>query len=106
MKAKTSLSILLTGAVGAALAQQSSGQPPTVTITNGTVQGARCPSTDVNAFLGIPYAQAPVGALRFAPPRPYNQTFAGGTLNATRPPPACIQFNAAFAEAGAQSEDW
>lgn len=85
----------------AALAQSG----PTITITNGTLQGARCSTTNVNSFLGIPYAQAPIDTLRFAPPQSYNQTYSG-TLNATQAPPACIQFNTAFAEAGAQSEDW
>lgn len=77
---------------------------PTVKTVNGTVQGAKCPANDVNSFLGIPYAQPPVGDLRFAPPQPYNQTF--DTRQATQPPPACSQFNVAFSERGPQSEDW
>lgn len=77
---------------------------PNVKTVNGTLQGAKCPSNDVNSFLGIPYARPPVGDLRFAPPQPYDQTF--DTRQAMQPPPACTQFNAAFSERGAQSEDW
>lgn len=100
MKATNFLIILGNVAAAGVLAQTA----PTVTLRNGTLQGVKCPSTDVNSFLGIPYAQAPVGALRFAPPLPYNQTFA--SRDATRPPPACVQFDAQFAEQGPQSEDW
>lgn len=77
---------------------------PTVKIVNGTLQGAKCAANDVNSFLGIPYAQPPVGDLRFAPPQLYNQTF--DNRQATQPPPACTQFNVAFSERGPQSEDW
>lgn len=98
MKVTTSLTIL--GGAATAVAQSA----PTVKLQNGTVNGIKCSGTDVNSFLGIPFAQAPINTLRFAPPQPYNQTY--GSLDATKPPPACIQFNAAFSESGAQSEDW
>lgn len=98
MKTTTSLLVLATTAT--VFAQSA----PTVQLQNGTLQGAKCPSNNVNSFLGIPYAQSPVGALRFAPPLPYNQKFA--SQDATRPPPACIQFSTQFGEAGPQSEDW
>lgn len=98
MRAETVLSIL--ASVFTAAAQNA----PTAKTNNGTLQGIKCSTTNVNSFLGIPYAQAPLGSLRFAPPEPFNQTYT--TRDATKPPPACLQFNAAFAEAGAQSEDW
>ncbi|CAN8096709.1 unnamed protein product [Discula destructiva] len=87
------------GSATAALAQSA----PTVNLRNGVLQGAKCPTTNVNSFLGIPYAQPPVDTLRFAPPLPYNQTFA--SMDATSPSAACIQFNDGFAESGRQSED-
>lgn len=78
---------------------------PTVTVLNGTLRGTQCPSSNANAFLSIPYANPPVGDLRFAPPQPYNQKF-NGTLDATAPPPACVQFNSGFNESTPESEDW
>lgn len=48
--------------------------PPLVTTTVGTVRGVWRPGSA--AFLGIPFAQAPVGTLRFAAPVP-TQPWAG-----------------------------
>jgi carboxylesterase type B len=76
-----------------------------VTTTNGTVVGGKCESYDVDYFLAIPYAKAPVGDLRFVAPEPYGK-YAGGELNATSPAPRCIQFGNIFVESGAASEDW
>lgn len=78
---------------------------PTVTVVNGTIQGGTCTSTSVNYFLSIPYAEPPVGDLRFAAPQPYNSTYTG-VLQATKAAPYCIQFGSASAEADQQSEDW
>jgi para-nitrobenzyl esterase len=46
----------------------SEGGSPIVTIGDGPIQGH--PDGTVTAFLGIPYAKPPVGALRWAPPQP------------------------------------
>lgn len=77
-----------------------------VTTTNGTVVGGKCESSDVNYFLAIPYAEAPVGDLRFAAPQSYDKKYDGDVLNATSPAPRCIQFGNTFIEAGTASEDW
>lgn len=43
-----------------------------VQTTNGPIQGHPAENrTDVNEFLGIPFAQPPVGDLRFAAPQEY-----------------------------------
>ena len=55
--------------------------------SNGWVQGWRLPGHSV--FVGIPYAQAPVGALRFAAPQP--AVAWGGTQQALLPKPSCAQ---------------
>lgn len=78
----------------------------TVTTTNGTIEGGRCESSDVNSFLAIPYAQPPVGPLRFAAPESYNTTY-DGVLRATSRAPNCPQFTTGgeLVE-GTFSEDW
>ncbi|KAJ7626883.1 alpha/beta-hydrolase [Roridomyces roridus] len=62
-------------------------QQPTVTIKNGTVRGIGLPQFSQSIFLGIPYAQPPVGDLRLRPPRSINASF--GTLDATAYSPHC-----------------
>ncbi|KAL9016369.1 MAG: hypothetical protein Q9185_006288 [Variospora sp. 1 TL-2023] len=48
------------------------GPPHTVLTSSGLLEGHRAPNTpSVSEFLGIPFAQPPVGGLRFAAPQPY-----------------------------------
>ena len=75
-----------------------------VTITNGTVQGGTCPSSAANFYHSIPFAQPPIGNLRFAAPQPYNREF-NGTLDATKAAPSCIQFDPQLGEPRPWSED-
>ena len=93
--------LILAAASSLTIAQQA----PTVTVKNGTIQGATCPSTTAILYGSIPYAQAPVGDLRFAAPQPYDQKYKG-TLDGTKQPPSCIQFGSAFIAPGLESEDW
>ena len=72
----------------------------------GTVQGAKCAQNDVTSFQAIPFAQAPVGSLRFAAPQAFLGKFNGSYLKATTPAPSCIQFGSTFVEHGQTSEDW
>ncbi|XP_063038734.1 LOW QUALITY PROTEIN: acetylcholinesterase-like [Melospiza melodia melodia] len=63
-----------------------------VSTSSGSVRGfhvAAGPSSLAAAFLGIPYAEPPVGPLRFAPPRPARPW--GGVLDALSHPHACFQ---------------
>ncbi|KAJ6541381.1 Alpha/Beta hydrolase protein [Mycena capillaripes] len=62
-------------------------QQPTVTIKNGTVRGIDFPQFSQSLFLGIPYAQPPIGDLRLRPPRSIDVSF--GTLDATAYGPHC-----------------
>ncbi|KKY31573.1 putative lipase 2 [Diaporthe ampelina] len=101
-KILTSLAVLLGPSLVLA---EAASRAPEVEIANGTIRGGRCASGTVNYFLSIPYAVPPVGDLRFTPPQPYNQTFAG-VRDATTPAPSCPQlgmFLVAY-QAG-QSED-
>ncbi|KAJ7253910.1 alpha/beta-hydrolase [Mycena rebaudengoi] len=61
---------------------------PYVKTDNGTIYGLDLPQFGQNLFLGIPYAQPPVGDLRLRPPRPINTTF--GRLDATAYGPHCL----------------
>ncbi|KFP13516.1 Fatty acyl-CoA hydrolase precursor, medium chain, partial [Egretta garzetta] len=69
------------------------GAEPEVTIALGRLKGrqANVKGTDrlVNVFLGIPFAKAPVGSLRFSPPEPPEPW--NDLRDATSYPPLCPQ---------------
>lgn len=85
-------------------------QQPTVKTDAGVVTGGICSNNPSAAyFKSIPFAQPPVGNLRFAPPVAFNGSYSNGKLNATAAAPACIQFGGAgggVVEAPPYSEDW
>jgi para-nitrobenzyl esterase len=67
-----------------------SAQAPRATVDAGVVQGVRVgPGRGDVAFLGIPFAAPPVGALRWAPPRPVAAWH--GVRRADTYPPICPQ---------------
>ncbi|KAF7348663.1 Carboxylic ester hydrolase [Mycena venus] len=79
----------------AALAFKAIAAQPSVTIKNGTVHGVDLPQFNQTLFLGIPYAQPPIGNLRLRPPQSINASF--GTLDATAYGPHCwSQFTTGF----------
>ncbi|RVD81420.1 uncharacterized protein DFL_009284 [Arthrobotrys flagrans] len=51
---------------------QSNNYIPQVNLRNGTVTGRYSPEYSQDFFLGVPYAQPPVGNLRFRPPQYLN----------------------------------
>ena len=60
-----------------------------VQTTSGPVEGFyNDTAPDVRQFLGIPYAEPPVGDLRFAPPADKQSN---GTIQAKKLPPSCMQ---------------
>ncbi|CAN7980058.1 unnamed protein product [Ixodes pacificus] len=69
---------------------------PIVRTDSGLVAGARIEVGDstVDAFLGIPYAEPPVGELRFRRPVPVSPW--NGTYNATSKPKPCWQLDLRF----------
>lgn len=79
-----------------ALAVQASGvaaalDPLTVNTTVGEVHGMVNTSTPgVARFMGIPFAEPPLGSLRFLPPRPKSRENA--TIDATYTRPNCPQY--------------
>jgi carboxylesterase type B len=57
--------------------------------------GSHNATSGINYFRGIPYAQPPLGSLRWHKPRPIeeNNHFNGQTFDATTPAPMCYQSN-------------
>lgn len=62
---------------------------PQVNLSIGVFEGLLA-GQGTEKFLGIPFAQPPVGSLRFKAPVPINQTFTG-VRNATAFGNACVQ---------------
>ncbi|KAJ3539458.1 hypothetical protein NM208_g5483 [Fusarium decemcellulare] len=63
---------------------------PTVQVKNGTLEGKYVASYDQDLFLGVPFAQPPVGSLRFQNPQSLNETF--GTKKATEYADSCVGY--------------
>ncbi|ORY59273.1 lipase [Pseudomassariella vexata] len=60
---------------------------------NGTYTGAHLPVWSQDVFLGMPYAQPPLGDLRFRRPQSINTSFASeGVRNATSYGYSCMQY--------------
>lgn len=74
---------------------------PIVETTSGTVRGYY-PNASTRAFLGIPYAQPPVGSLRFKSPQPIEQK-ATEVIDATEFGLSCYQYRANVVGASALS---
>ncbi len=65
-----------------------------VRLPNGVLRGAHVVQAPVVRFLGIPYAEAPVGAARWLPPRPARPW--DGERSAERFGPPCVQLGGFF----------
>jgi len=64
---------------------------PLVTIKNGTVTGMYSPGYHQDLYLGIPFAQPPVGSLRFRNPQSINTTWTSPQM-ATAYGPLCAGY--------------
>ncbi|SCO46898.1 related to esterase [Fusarium fujikuroi] len=84
---------LFAGAVVSATSR--SGRTPLARTKQGTYAGIQL-SNQVDAFLGVPYAEPPIGPLRFLPPQPLKRSKLVNKVdinNATEFSPVCYQFN-------------
>lgn len=88
----TLLSALLVGqsAASPVLRSTSNSSAPTVLVRNGTISGLHSTGYNQDFFLGVPYAQPPVGPLRFANPAPLNSSFS--TYDATKYSKECVGY--------------
>ncbi|KAK8041726.1 Alpha/Beta hydrolase protein [Apiospora rasikravindrae] len=68
---------------------------PTARTLNGTYEGLHIPDWDQDAFLGMPFAQPPVGPLRWRWPQSINASFEG-VRNATAYGYSCMQYGSSF----------
>jgi len=73
-----------------AVATSLSGPVPTAKLINGTYTGKYVASFNQDLFLGIPYAQPPVGSLRLRNPQSLNTTF--GSRQAVNYADSCVGY--------------
>lgn len=71
------LNKLLRGVILSVLFIESVSCGPLVNVLNGTLEGFSLTKPAQDVFLGIPYAQAPIGDLRFRAPQSLNETWEG-----------------------------
>lgn len=69
----------------------SSNAAPTVTVKNGTYAGLHSDAYNQDFFLGIPFAQPPLGDLRLAFPQSLNQSWQD-TRSAVAYYPECVGY--------------
>nr|AEZ66632.1 putative esterase [Wickerhamomyces anomalus] len=82
----------------------ATSSPPIVQIQNGSIQGDYLEKFNQDVFLGIPYAQPPLGSLRFKPPQSFNDSW-NGTKIFNQYSDACIASGASDNKLLPQSEN-
>lgn len=91
-----SLSSIISTANAQSTAAADQTPAPTASVKNGTYVGRYLSQGwDQDLFLGIPYAQPPVGDLRFRWPQSLNSSFEGQRA-ATEYGYSCYQYNTGF----------
>ena len=83
------LPIVLAAALAAGSAAAAPLAGPTVIVNGSTVVGLLSAEAPCAVFRGIPFAQPPIGALRFQPPQPAGKL--PSPFDATGDPAGCMQ---------------
>ncbi|KAK3615626.1 hypothetical protein LTR56_026484 [Elasticomyces elasticus] len=78
------------GGYGGGHGSGSGSGVPTVSLKNGTVTGVHSSTYNQDYYLGVPFAQPPVGDLRFRNPQSLNATY--GSYEATSYAPLCVGY--------------
>src|SRR5690242_16478616 len=52
------------------ISSQSAFAENRIVTTSGVLEGAHEPGSEITIFRGVPFAEPPIGDLRFAPPQP------------------------------------
>ncbi|KAH8886434.1 carboxylesterase [Thozetella sp. PMI_491] len=91
---KLSPTLLLLSCLGKAASASCAG--PVAETLNGTYQGRYIAEWDQDVFLGMPYAQPPIGDLRFRWPQSLNTSFTD-VRDATQYGHSCMQWRNTFA---------
>ena len=85
------LALLCASSTYAFPAHSTRSSSPTVTVKNGTIAGLHSSTYNQDMFLGVPFAQPPVGELRFRNPQSIKNKF-GSTVQATEYAPECVGY--------------
>jgi carboxylesterase type B len=94
MRPKTSVILFAALVSGQSYAAYNSSRPTAKTL-NGTYAGRYLDSWDQDLFLGIPYAQPPIGPLRFKWPQSIVTAFSG-IKDASNYGYSCYQYGTNF----------
>jgi carboxylesterase type B len=96
--------LIWAGSVLAVPTTGSDNQTPTVTVKNGTYAGVHSVEYNQDFFLGVPFAQPPVGNFRFRAPQSLNSSWKG-TKHAKTYSSACVGYGSDEIPYPALSED-